>query len=119
MPLALPTKPFQHLGPTIVKTVEPCYNTGLITAARVRELFAGYKYLHTVVKYVHRDLEDKHVGLAEDGCLCVFDLSTCVPLAGGGAASVGYAGESRSREAVMWLYEHQPTGCQQPPASMQ
>jgi hypothetical protein len=62
---------------------------GLMTAVVLRDLFAGYRFLHRVVGYVHRDLEDKHVGQA-DGRTCVFDLSTCVPL--GTQPVTGYAG---------------------------
>jgi hypothetical protein len=67
-----------------------------MTAATLRELFAGYRWLHTVAKLVHRDLEDKHVGQADNRRLCVFDLSTCVPLAAGeaGAGAPGYAGQA-------------------------
>ena len=72
--------------------------TGLMTASTLRELFAGFRYLHTVVGFVHRDMEDKHVGRADDdGRLCVFDLSTCTSLHPGNSAAaataLGYAGE--------------------------
>lgn len=65
-----------------------------MTYARLRELVSGYRYLHQVVRYVHRDLEEKHVGLEDGGRLCVFDLSTCVPLDAHseGATGTSYAG---------------------------
>lgn len=63
-----------HLHPSAYATC-----AGGMTYARLCELVAGIRYLHKVVGYAYRDLEDKHVGLA-DGRLCVFDMSTCVPL---------------------------------------
>lgn len=50
-----------------------------MTADLVQQLFAGLRFLHTKAKLVNRDLEDKHFGI-HDGRLCLFDLSTCVPL---------------------------------------
>ena len=43
---------------------------------------------------IYRDLEVKHVGKAQDGQICVFDLSTCVPLSNpsDSAESSGYSG---------------------------
>ncbi len=62
-----------------------------------------------MVLVVHRDLEPKHLGLGPDGGLCLFDLSSAVPLPGGGSPASGtrsskrpattshYAGESESK----------------------
>lgn len=67
------------------------------------DLLEGFRFLHTVVKYIHRDVEDKHVGRSKSGQLCMFDLDTSVALnasscsllshAGSFSSSAGYAGE--------------------------
>lgn len=81
---------------------------GTMTYGRLCELLDGYTYLHQTVGYVHRDLEVKHVGLA-GGRLCVFDLSTSVPLPSHphpdseAAAGVGrYSGASMLVQFLCW-----------------
>ena len=60
----------------------------------------------TVFRYVHRDLEEKHVGMTDRGRLCVFDLSTSVPIDGGEGAmsSNGYAGVMNALTSLVWLH---------------
>lgn len=64
-----------------------------MTVAYMRQLFAGIRFLHKTAQLVHRDIEAKHVGIA-GGRLCVFDLSTCVPLSQqqGTSNVLGYSG---------------------------
>ena len=91
-----------NLPCTLCAPLHPLCLSGCMTAATLHDLLLGFHYLHTVVKYVHRDLEDKHVGQADnDGRLIVFDLSTCISLqpCGGMEApfSTNYAGKG-------WVY---------------
>ena len=77
--------------------------TGVMNVDSLNDLLEGFRFLHTKVKYIHRDIEDKHVGRSKTGQLCMFDLDTSVAL---GASSpgvsldgslslpAGYAGET-------------------------
>ena len=46
----------------------------------LNDLLEGFRFLHTKVNYIHRDVEDKHVGRSKSGQLCMFDLDTGVAL---------------------------------------
>lgn len=63
-----------------------------MTARVLRQLVAGFAFLHRQAKLIYRDLEDKHVGQDGKGRACVFDLSTCVK-ARAEPSSISYAGE--------------------------
>lgn len=65
-----------------------------MNAAALQGMLEGLRFLHMVVKRIHRDIEDKHVGRSKSGRLCMFDLDTSMALEGpSSCTAVGYAGE--------------------------
>ena len=54
--------------------------TGVMNVDSLIDLLEGFRFLHATVKYIHRDIEDKHVGCSKSGQLCMFDLDTSVAL---------------------------------------